>query len=100
MQLSWGTSRQGTGIIAYSDGALLIATLSQEDRSFLDAALRETKEEVGIDPSDIQLLGEIGPPELSLAGLRVWPYIVCSTFTISILDFLHGLTIVTGIRPR
>lgn len=78
MKLPRGTSRQGPRIITCSDGSLFTTIVSQEDRSFLDAALRETKEEVGIDSADIQLLGEVGPPELSLAGLRVWPHVVRS----------------------
>ena len=42
----------------------------------MDAALRETYEELGISPSQVEVLGEIGPAELSLKSLRVWPYVV------------------------
>ncbi|KAG6381544.1 hypothetical protein JVT61DRAFT_134 [Boletus reticuloceps] len=45
------------------------------DTSFLDAALRETHEEVGIHPSQVEVIGQFGPAELSLNGLRVWPYV-------------------------
>jgi hypothetical protein len=48
----------------------------KRDRSFLDAALRETHEEVGISPEQIQFLGELAPPENSLGGMRVWPFVV------------------------
>ena len=46
------------------------------DESALHAALRETKEEVGIDADKVEILGRIGPPMRSLGGLRVWPYVV------------------------
>ncbi|CDO75819.1 hypothetical protein BN946_scf184951.g17 [Trametes cinnabarina] len=47
----------------------------QTDPSTLAAALRETHEEVGIRPEQIEILGRFGPPERSLKGLRVWPYV-------------------------
>ncbi len=38
-------------------------------------ALRETHEELGIDPKCVEILGEIGPPEFSLgAAMKVWPF--------------------------
>jgi nudix motif 8 len=46
------------------------------DESVLHAALRETKEEVGIDLDKIEILGRLGPPTRSQSGLRVWPYVV------------------------
>jgi hypothetical protein len=48
----------------------------QEDNSFLAAALRETNEEVGVLSEQIEILGELGPAELSRGGMRVWPYLV------------------------
>jgi nudix motif 8 len=48
------------------------------DESVLHAALREAKEEVGIDADRIEILGRLGPPTRSLGGLRVWPYVVSS----------------------
>jgi 8-oxo-dGTP pyrophosphatase MutT (NUDIX family) len=46
--------------------------------SFLDGALRESEEELGIRPEEIDVLGEIGPPEENLRGdMCVWPYVVC-----------------------
>ena len=38
--------------------------------------MRETNEEVGLLEEQIEILGEIGPPETSLGGMRVWPYVV------------------------
>ena len=43
------------------------------DESVLHAALREAKEEVGMDADKIEILGRLGPPTLSPNGLRVWP---------------------------
>jgi hypothetical protein len=27
-------------------------------------------------PDQVEVLGQVGPPQLSLSGLRVWPYVV------------------------
>ena len=27
-------------------------------------------------PEQVEILGRFGPPQLSLGGLRVWPYVV------------------------
>ncbi|KAF8497869.1 hypothetical protein F5888DRAFT_1923250 [Russula emetica] len=40
------------------------------DTTFLAAALRETRE-VGILPDQVKILGQVGPPQLSLSGLRM-----------------------------
>jgi len=45
------------------------------DASFLSTALRETHEEVGVSPRQVEVLGKLGPPELSGGGIRVWPYV-------------------------
>ncbi|KAF8738827.1 NUDIX domain, partial [Rhizoctonia solani] len=45
------------------------------DESHLAAALRETNEELGIDPAQVEILGSLAPPQFSLRGLRVFPYI-------------------------
>ena len=46
------------------------------DESFLSGALRETQEELGINPDQIEVLGEIGPPETNLRGdMTVWPFV-------------------------
>lgn len=50
----------------------------QTDASVLDGALRETYEELGIESHRIEILGEVGPPEINLRGdMTVWPYVVC-----------------------
>lgn len=42
----------------------------------MSGALRETQEELGIDPARIEVLGEIGPPEINLRGdMTVWPFV-------------------------
>ncbi|TFK18980.1 hypothetical protein FA15DRAFT_760332 [Coprinopsis marcescibilis] len=51
-------------------------TQAQSDPSLPFAALRETQEELGIDPCRVELLGNFGPPEFNLKGnLRVWPIV-------------------------
>ena len=54
-------------------------SLLQTDETTLATALRETQEEVGIEPDQVEILGRFGPPERSLGGMRVWPYVVCQT---------------------
>ncbi|KIM44534.1 hypothetical protein M413DRAFT_442502 [Hebeloma cylindrosporum] len=46
------------------------------DESLISAALRETHEELGINPRRVEVLGEIGPPEMNLRGdMKVWPFV-------------------------
>ncbi|KAJ3814194.1 NUDIX hydrolase domain-like protein [Lentinula aff. lateritia] len=46
------------------------------DSSYLDAALRETHEELGIGAQNIEILGQIGPPEVNLHGnMVVHPFV-------------------------
>ncbi|KAJ7355585.1 NUDIX hydrolase domain-like protein [Mycena albidolilacea] len=45
------------------------------DQSLLDTALRETFEEMNISKDRVELLGSIGPPEKSLRGDTVWPFV-------------------------
>jgi len=45
------------------------------DGGFVSAALRETEEELGISEGRIEVLGQVGPPELNLGGtMSVWPF--------------------------
>ena len=49
---------------------------TKTDESFMNGALRETQEELGIDPARIEVLGEIGPPVINLQGnMTVWPFV-------------------------
>ena len=42
----------------------------------MSGALRETQEELGIDPAQIEVLGEIGSPETNFRGdMTVWPFV-------------------------
>lgn len=51
----------------------------------MDGAIRETEEELGISPAEIDILGQVGEPEFNLRGdLCVWPYVVSYKY-ISIL---------------
>ena len=47
--------------------------IEESDDSAMHAALRETNEELGIDPSDIEIWCEMAPVDTS-TGFVVWPY--------------------------
>lgn len=49
--------------------------VDEADLSFQAAALREVREEVGVPADEVDVLSHLGPPERSLKGLRVWPYV-------------------------
>ncbi|KAF6761577.1 NUDIX hydrolase domain-like protein [Ephemerocybe angulata] len=67
--------RTHSGEVSFPGGRV-----DESDHTFTDAAVRETNEELGINPSTIEVLGQIGPPELDRVGkMRVWP----------IVGFLH-----------
>ncbi|TCD71865.1 hypothetical protein EIP91_003208 [Steccherinum ochraceum] len=65
-----GKLRTHSGEVSFPGGRV-----DNTDASSLEAALRETHEEVGIHPDQVEILGRLGPPELSLGGMRVWPYV-------------------------
>lgn len=51
--------------------------ISQDDESICAAVLRETHEELGIPPSCVELLGEVGEAEMNLhRTMTVWPFVV------------------------
>ncbi|KAK7687940.1 hypothetical protein QCA50_009159 [Cerrena zonata] len=65
-----GKLRTHSGEVSFPGGRV-----DETDSSALAAALRETQEEVGIRPEQIEILGRFGPPEISLGGMRVWPFV-------------------------
>jgi 8-oxo-dGTP pyrophosphatase MutT (NUDIX family) len=48
--------------------------IEESDESAMAAALRETNEELGIDPSDIDIWCGMAPVDTS-TGFEVWPYV-------------------------
>jgi len=70
LELRGGKLRSHAGEVSFPGGRV-----DPADASFLAAALRETQEEVGLDIEQIDILGQFGPPERSLMGIRVWPYV-------------------------
>ncbi|TDL23681.1 hypothetical protein BD410DRAFT_692735, partial [Rickenella mellea] len=65
-----GKLRQHSGEVSFPGGRV-----DNTDKSYLDAALRETKEELGIPHDRVEILGELGPATRSLSGMRVLPYV-------------------------
>ncbi|KAI0334512.1 hypothetical protein GY45DRAFT_1343261 [Cubamyces sp. BRFM 1775] len=65
-----GKLRTHSGEVSFPGGKV-----DETDTSTLAAALRETEEEIGVRPDQVEILGRFGPPETSLKGLRVWPYV-------------------------
>jgi hypothetical protein len=49
----------------------------QTDESLVHTALRETQEELALDPERVEVLGALDSPEYSLGNRsRVWPIVV------------------------
>jgi len=49
--------------------------LLDEGEALVDAALRETFEEIGIAPSDVEILGALPPVNTSVSGILVVPFV-------------------------
>jgi len=65
------TLRSHSGEISFPGGRV-----DDTDASRMITALRETHEELGIEPRNIEILGHIGPPELNLRGnMLVYPFV-------------------------
>lgn len=47
----------------------------EDGESPLDAALRETREEIGIPPADVEILGELDDEETAVSGFVVTPFV-------------------------
>jgi 8-oxo-dGTP pyrophosphatase MutT (NUDIX family) len=61
----------------YAPKFLVTISDAQDDKSVTGAALRETYEELGIPPENVEILGMLDKPEYSLGNrARVWPIVV------------------------
>jgi len=47
----------------------------EDGESLLDAALRETYEEIGVRPEDVDILGGLDEEETAISGFRVTPFV-------------------------
>ncbi|EJU03626.1 hypothetical protein DACRYDRAFT_21151 [Dacryopinax primogenitus] len=65
-----GKLRSHAGEVSFPGGRT-----DEEDDTFLATAIRETDEEIGVGPGQIEVLGTFGPAELSLWKLRVHPFV-------------------------
>ena len=63
------TVEQHKGQISFPGGGL------ENGESPLDAALRETREEIGISPVDVEILGELDDEETAVSGFLVTPFV-------------------------
>ncbi|WP_296824354.1 CoA pyrophosphatase [uncultured Megasphaera sp.] len=80
--------------------------IEKSDASALDAAIRETIEELGVDRSDIDILGPLDYIE-SMAGVTVWPFaarIHTQDFTLSHGEiaeiFTAPISYLRSVRPE
>jgi len=48
------------------------------DRSLAETALREAREELALDPAELELLGPLTPLEIPVSGYRIHPWVACS----------------------
>ncbi|KAH6915848.1 hypothetical protein BKA70DRAFT_1092938 [Coprinopsis sp. MPI-PUGE-AT-0042] len=86
------TLRSHSGEVSFPGGRV-----DDSDPSYEYTALRETHEELGIDPRRVESLGTFGPPEQNMKGnLRVWPTVVGSFSSLISFSYIF----VPGLRTR
>jgi len=64
------TVNQHRGEISFPGGRV-----EKQDRDLLDTALRESQEEIGIDPADVEVLGYLGDEVTITSNYVVTPYV-------------------------
>ncbi|KAF9078192.1 NUDIX hydrolase domain-like protein [Rhodocollybia butyracea] len=71
LEIRGKTLRSHSGEVSFPGGRV-----DPTDASLVDAALRETHEELGILPQNVEILGQFGPPEVNLRGnMVVYPFV-------------------------
>jgi 8-oxo-dGTP pyrophosphatase MutT (NUDIX family) len=63
--------------VAYHKGQISFpgGTRSEDDRSLLDTALRESWEEVGLEAKDVEILGELDDTPTAISSFNVSPFV-------------------------
>ena len=49
--------------------------MEDEDQTYIDCALRETQEEIGVNAEDIGIVGELSPLYVSVSNYMVYPFV-------------------------
>ncbi|KIL69445.1 hypothetical protein M378DRAFT_157718 [Amanita muscaria Koide BX008] len=71
LQVRGKSLRNHPGEVSFPGGRM-----DEEDISLQHASLRETQEELSINPNQIDILGSLGPPERNMRGdMTVWPFV-------------------------
>ena len=66
---------RGTGLRNHTGQVSLPGGRVDEGESVEDAALRETEEEIGVDPRTVELLGRLTPLHIPVSGYILYPVI-------------------------